>query len=491
MSRKDVRLRSRILRLEEERARLMASRSFPHFLCYSSPDYDMQWFHRLVARRCQELLEGTLGTSRLMLFVPPQHGKSEIVSRKFPAWVLGSNPSCKVAGASYSSDLAQQFSRAIQRTMEDDAYREVFPCSQIGGKNVRGLVRNADYFETSVGGFYKAVGVGGSLTGTPVDIGIIDDPVKDALEAYSQTYRDRVWEWYTDVFLTRLHNESKQILIMTRWHEDDLAGRLLETEPEKWTVVSIPAIKEATAEPSPMENAEDPRVVGEALWPSRHSLERLLDVEQRSPRTFAALYQQRPTVEGGNIVKRDWFRRVSLSDFKRMRSSEPVVFFLDTAYTDKTSNDPSGIIATCKLGGDLYVTHAAKVNMKFPDLLRFIPEYARQHGYTPRSTIRIEPKANGLSVIDQLKETTGLNVVATPSPRDGKETRLYAASPSIEGGRVVLVDGAWNEAFIDEVCGFPSKTHDEYVDVLCYAIDHHLSHPFKPIDKARTAGMVY
>ncbi len=478
-------IRSRILRLAQERARLMAASSFPHFLCYSSAEYDMQWFHRIIARKCQEIVEGTLGTNCLMLFVPPQHGKSEIVSRKFPAWVLGSRPSSKVAGASYSSDLAQQFSRAIQRTMEDDTFREVFPASQIGGKSVRGIVRNVDYFETSEGGFYKAVGVGGSLTGTPVDIGIIDDPVKDAMEAYSQTFRDRVWEWYTDVFLTRLHNQSKQILIMTRWHEDDLAGRLLELEPEKWTVVSIPAIREGEG------MAEDPRKEGEALWEERHSLERLLDVEKRSPRTFAALYQQRPTVEGGNIVKRDWFRRVSAADFRRMHGSEPVVFFLDTAYTDKTSNDPSGIIATCKIGGDLYVTHASKVNMKFPDLLRFIPDYARRHGYTSRSTIRIEPKANGLSVIDQLRETTGLNVVATPSPKDSKETRLYASSPAIESGRVVLVDGAWNETFIDEVCGFPSKAHDEYVDVLCYAIDHHLSNPFKPIDKARTAGMVY
>lgn len=478
-------IRSRILRLEQERARLMAAASFPHFLCYTSAGYDMRWFHRVIARSCQDLVEDRLGTSCLMLFVPPQHGKSEIVSRKFPAWVLGSRPSSKVAGASYSSDLAQQFSRAIQRTMEDETFQDVFPASQIGGKGARGLVRNADYFETSEGGFYKAVGVGGSLTGTPVDVGIIDDPVKDAMEAYSQTFRDRVWEWYTDVFLTRLHNKSKQILIMTRWHEDDLAGRLLEREPEKWTVVSIPAIREGDTMP------EDPRKEGEALWEDRHSLERLLDVERRSPRTFAALYQQRPTVEGGNIVKRDWFRRVSASDFQRMRTTEPVVFFLDTAYTDKTSNDPSGIIATCKIGGDLYVIHAAKVNMKFPDLLRFIPDYARQHGYSHRSTIRIEPKANGLSVIDQLKETTGLNVVATPSPKDSKETRLWAASPSVESGRVVLVDGAWNEQFTDEICGFPTKPHDEYVDVLCYAVSYHLSNPFKPIDKARTASAVW
>ena len=370
-------------------------------------------------------------------------------------------------------------------------YSEVFPNTFLNNQRIknddrRSWVRNVDMFETvGYGGFYKAVGVGGSLTGTPADLGIIDDPVKDALEAGSPTYRQRVWEWYTDVFLTRLHNESKQILIMTRWHEDDLAGRLLKSEPEKWVVINIPAIRED------MSNNEDPRKVGEPLWEERHSLQRLRDVEQRSPRTFAALYQQRPVINGGNIVKRDWFKHISIAEFKRIYHEEPIVFFLDTAYTDKTQDDPSGIIATCKIGNDLYITHAQKVLMRFPDLLRFIPEYAKQHGYSRRSSIRIEPKANGISVIDQLKATTGLNVVATPSPKDSKETRLYAASPTVESGRVILVDGAWNEPFMDEVCGFPSNLHDEYVDILGYAIDYHIANPFKPIDKVRIARQVY
>jgi predicted phage terminase large subunit-like protein len=399
-------------------------------------------------------------------FVPTHN--SEIVSRKFPAWALGRNPKTRLVGCSYSADLAQQFSRSIQRTIDDDCYKEVFPETQLNGGKQSGFIRNVDLFEVvGYGGFYKAVGVGGSLTGTPVDIGIIDDPVKDALEANSETYRNRVWEWYTDVFLTRLHNNSKQILIQTRWHADDLAGRLLDREGDTWTVVSIPAIREDKL------MADDPREVGEALWEERHSLVRLREIEKRSPRTFAALYQQRPTIEGGNIVKSDWFRRVTQYDFDHIHGNEPMVFFIDTAYTDKSDNDPTGIIATCKIGNDIYVAHGEKVLMRFPDLLRFLPNYVKEHGYTQASSVRIEPKANGLSVIDQLRATTGLNVVATPSPHDSKETRLNAASPTIESGRVVLVDGAWTEQFIDEVCGFPSKPHDEYVDVLCYAIDYH------------------
>ena len=194
---------------------------FAAFLSYVSQSYHRQWFHALIADKCQRLYDGTLGTNRLMLFVPPQHGKSEIVSRKFPAWALGVNPRLKIVGSSYSADLALQFSRSIQRTIESDEYGEVFPKTLINSQGVggdkRGWVRRIDLFETvGFGGFYKAVGVGGSLTGTPADIGIIDDPVKDAMEAYSPTARDRVWNWYTDVFLTRLHNNSKQLLIMTR-----------------------------------------------------------------------------------------------------------------------------------------------------------------------------------------------------------------------------------------------------------------------------------
>lgn len=481
----------RLLSLERELQRREAQKRFEVFLDYVSPTYSRQWFHTLIAQRCQAIIEGTLPTNRLMVFLPPQTGKSEIVSRKFPAWALGINPKLRIVGTSYSADLAQQFSRAVQRTMDSQEYGEVFPNTYLNSSNVkndskRGWLRNVDMFETvGYGGFYKAVGVGGSLTGTSADIGIIDDPIKDAMEANSDTYRDRVWDWYTDVFLTRMHNKSKIILIQTRWHSDDLAGRLLEREKDKWTIINIPAIRED------MTFSDDPRKIGDALWAERHSKERLLEIETRSPRTFASLYQQRPTIAGGNIIKREWFKHTTLSEYHRLHNGEPIVFFIDTAYTDKDTNDPTGIIATCKIGNDLYITHGEKVFMRFPELLRFLPQYVESNGYTKKSSIRIEPKANGISVIDQMRETTGLNVTNTPSPHDSKETRLNACSPTIECGRVVLVDGAWNEAFIDEVCGFPTKPHDEYVDVLCYAIDYHISNPYKPIDRGRVAKQVY
>jgi predicted phage terminase large subunit-like protein len=398
----------------------------------------------------------------------PTHN-SELVSRQFPAWVLGKNPNMKIIGASYSSDLSEQFSRTIQQTISSDEYRALFSNIELGGKN---YAQTLNTFQVRGNqGFYKAVGVMGSLTGTPADIAIIDDPVKDALEAGSPTYRERVWEWYNSVLLTRLHNGSRQLFIMTRWHDDDLAGRILKREAQDWEVISIPAICEREQDGG-LTGSE--RHIGEALWQSRHSIERLRAAQVRAPRFFSALYQQHPTIDGGNIVKRDWFVHITRHNFNNVmqRDSAVMHFFVDTAYTDNINNDPTGIIAACRIDNRLFISAATQQHMRFPDLCRFLPDWVKDNGYTYASTLRIEPKANGLSVIDQLREITQLNVTQTQSPRESKETRLIACSPFVESGRVVLVDGDWCEAFTTEVCGFPAVAHDEFVDLLCYAINY-------------------
>lgn len=469
--------------------KIKAKTDLSEFCLYSSSTYTLKWFHKLIASKCNDLFNGKI--KRLMIFVPPQHGKSYLISQLFPAWALGRNPKLKIVGCSYSAALSSQFSRSIQRIIDSEEYQNLFPETYLNGSNVRtdtkGYLRNVDIFETvGHGGFYKSVGIGGSLTGTPVDIAIIDDPVKDAIEANSITYRERVWDWYNSVLTTRLHNDSKQLFIMTRWHEDDLAGRILQAEGDKWDVVKIPAICEADGD-----GFGSPRKIGEALWQEKHSLEKLEAQKARSPREFASLYQQSPTIQGGNIVQSSWFGSISYENFKQIHHGEAVNFFIDTAYTNNTNNDPTGIIATTKIGTDLYVLDAKKVHMKFPDLIRFLPVYVNEHGYTNKSSIRIEPKANGLSVIDQLKESTHLNVMQTPSPRESKETRLNAVSATIEAGRVVLVDGVWNVDFVDEICGFPAKAHDEYVDVLCYAINYYFNDKRKTIDIQRLSRIIY
>lgn len=461
------------MELKQARLKLEAPNTFSRFLGYSNPKYEAEWFHILIADHCQKLLEGTI--KNLMVFIGPQHGKSEIISRNFPAWALGKNPDLKIVGCSYSSDLAEQFSRSIQRTIDSKEYQSIFPDTYLNGPNIRtdtkGFLRNVDIFEM-VGhrGFYKAVGVGGSLTGTPVDIAIIDDPVKDANEANSITYRQRVWDWYNTVLSTRLHNDSKQLFIMTRWHEDDLAGRILKAEPQDWTVLSIPAICEQEHDGA----LHSPRHIGDALWESRHSKRKLEKQKARAPREFSALYQQHPTIEGGNIVKRDWFRRISMAEFTALRFNEPIHFYLDTAYNKKKKNqdnDPSGILAACRIRNNIYLYDAQQVWKEMPDLLRFLPDYMEAHEGNKESILHIEPKANGISVVQMLREISTLNVKETPTPTDDKEVRLRAVSPRIECGRVYIVEGSWNDDFLDEVCGFPSQPHDEFVDILGYAIN--------------------
>lgn len=375
------------MRLKREKLKLEAPTSFSRFLGYSNPKYELEWFHKLIADHCQMLLEGKI--KNLMVFMPPQHGKSEIISRNFPAWALGQNPDLKIVGCSYSSDLAQQFSRSIQRTIDSKEYQAIFPATYLNGSNTRmdarGYLRNIDLFEM-VGhrGFYKAVGVGGSLTGTPVDIAIIDDPVKDANEANSITYRQRVWDWYNTVLSTRLHNNSRQLFIMTRWHEDDLAGRILKAEPQEWTILAIPAICEQEYDGGLSE-----RHIGDALWPSRHSIEKLQKQKARAPREFNALYQQHPTIEGGNIVKRDWFRTISLAEFRSLRFNEPIHFYLDTAYNKKKKgqdNDPSGVLAACRIRNYIYLIDAQKVYKEMPDLCGFCLNTSRHMTAIPRAS---------------------------------------------------------------------------------------------------------
>ena len=194
-------------------------------------------------------------------------------------------------------------------------------------------------------------------------------------------------------------------------------------------------------------------------------------------RGYANQFEQSPSATGGNIIKKHWFKRITKDDFlNRKRAKNAfITFFADTAYTTSMDNDPTGIIACCKIDNDLYISSAKKVRLEFPELIQFFKTWTIQNDYSSMSTLRIEPKASGKSSVQQLRRESNLNVVETPSPSETKDMRLNSCSPIIEGGRVYLVDDFWNEDFIDEVCGFPNKKHDEYVDVLCYAIDYFLS----------------
>lgn len=267
-------------------------------------------------------------------FIPTHN--SEGSTRRLPAFIEGINPECRIAVISYNSPKARKFNREIQRIIDTPEYRNIFPETTINGKNARDsihqYVRTADEFEI-VGhqGSVKTVGVCGPLTGDPVDVLIMDDLYKDAASAWSPTVRENIQDWYDTVAETRLHNDSQQLIVFTRWHEDDLAGVLIRQQgeydevenPDGWVIVTYKAIKEG--EPTEY----DPREEGEALWPERHSLHKLETIRKRNSHVFGSLYQQHPMPQEG-LMYSSGFRTYSIIPNTRHRV---VKAYCDTADT--------------------------------------------------------------------------------------------------------------------------------------------------------------
>ena len=320
----------------------LARRNFSDFVGCMKQDYTMKWFHRLICEKLQDFNDGKI--KKLMIFMPPQHGKSELCTRQFPAYLLGKNPNRKIVVASYNATLASRFNRDIQRVIDNQEYHSIFPETVLNESNIvtvaDSYLRNSEIFEiVKKQGFLKTVGRGGALTGTSVDIGIIDDPLKDRAEAKSKVVRDGLWSWYEDVFETRLHNNSQQILIQTRWDVDDLAGRLLKRDND-WHVLTLEAIKETDYD-------YDIRDMGEPLWGEKHSLDRLNKVRLNSPITFGSLYQQnpKPTLDMGLL----WDERIL--DSCRVNSHPHIVkkvIAIDPATTSDSKSDETGIVIVGK-----------------------------------------------------------------------------------------------------------------------------------------------
>ena len=260
-----------------------------------------RWYYGILSRFAHKEIK------KLMVFMPPQHGKSEGSTRRLPAFIEGINPDTRLAVVSYSATKAKKFNREIQRIMDTPEYLAIFPETQLGQSQFgedsgKGYIRTTEEFEI-VGkrGSVKTVGVGGALTGEPVDVLVMDDIYKDAKSAWSPVVRESISDWYDTVAETRLHNDSQQLIVFTRWHEDDLAGTLLRQQgeydpndnPDGWVVCTFKAIKEG----APTEY--DPRQEGEALWEERHSIHKLEQIRKRNPQVFESLYQQDPKPSEG------------------------------------------------------------------------------------------------------------------------------------------------------------------------------------------------
>lgn len=258
------------------------------FARYTLPTYEEAAHHHMIAERLEAVERGDI--RRLMIFMPPRHGKSELASRRFPAWYMGRNPGIEIISASYNSDLAADFGREVRAIVASDEYQALFP-----GVQLRADSKAADRWHITGNGAYRAAGVGTAMTGRGADLLLIDDPVKDREEADSELRRGRVWDWYRSTAYTRLSPQGRVVVIQTRWHEDDLSGRLLEqmkAGADEWEVLSLPAILD-----------------GKALWPDRFPLERLEAIKRTiGPREWSALYMQSPQPDEGTFFQREWLK---------------------------------------------------------------------------------------------------------------------------------------------------------------------------------------
>ncbi len=429
---------------------------FRYFIQKVKPDYFFNWHHEVLISALQSLADREI--NRLIVMMPPRHGKSELVSRLFPAWVLGRNPMEQIITSSYSIDLASAMNRDCQRIIQEKEYAVMFPNTKLadgrGGEEVKTQKRFDIVGER---GYYVSAGVGGGITGVGCTVGIIDDPVKNAAEADSQTYRAAAWEWYTTTFKTRFEPNSVEVICQTRWHEDDLTGRILamSANDPKTLVISFPAI---------CEKQEQKRVPGDPLWESKYDRGKLDEIRQDvGSRAWNALYQQRPSPDEGNIIKTSWFQTYKPID----KPDGPVNFYFDTAYTDKEANDPTAAIAYIKSGHDFYILACVEKWLDFTAQIAFIQNFPAAYGYTPKSIIRIEPKATGKSVVEVVRKQTGLNVKEATPPKDSKTARANAVSPIIESGRVYVPENApWKDAFFAQIASFPNAAHDDMVDCL-------------------------
>ncbi|MDR1021166.1 MAG: phage terminase large subunit [Synergistaceae bacterium] len=456
---------------------LLAKNNFLDFVTYTKPDYDVSWHHEAICRELDALVRGE--TTRLILCAPPRHGKSEVVSRRFPAYVFGKDPDAEIIACSYNNDLAKRMNRDVQRIIDSPRYKGVFPDTTLYGKNIRSVaqgtyLRNSDIFEI-VGhkGVYRSAGVGVGITGMGAKYAIIDDPFKDRKEANSQTIRRSVWDWYASTFYTRLAPDARILVINTRWHEDDLVGRLIERQKEEdgeqWRVVSFPAL----AEPD-REDAHDAdlanRREGDALWERRFNKKKLLRIKAViGSYEWAALYQQRPSPAEGAIFLREWWRYYGEKPAEIAGRMQEIAQSWDASFKDGSDNSYVVGQVWGKRDADRYLLDQVRAHMDFPATVKAVMALKAKWGKTGR--IYIEDKANGPAVISTLQRT--IQGIIPVSPEGGKIVRAHAVTGQIESGNVFLpsVENApWVGDFIEEAAAFPNSSFDDQIDAMSQAL---------------------
>jgi len=399
----------------------------------------------------------------LIVEMPPRHGKSEMVSRRLPAFALGLDPREEIISCSYASFLASKMNRDVQRIIQTPEYSQIFPETKIAGmegtKSSDARKNNEEFEIVDFNGSYRSAGVGGGITGAGMTLGIIDDYCKNAEEAESETYREKAWEWYTSTFFTRMEGNSRVLITATRWHEDDLIGRVLESEHGKnWKVVKLKAIREDD------DNPDDPREPGQALWPDKYPENKLNEIKTAvGSRVFTSLYQQEPTAAGGTIFKREWFR--FYDELPKARILRRVQSW-DFASKKKEENDFTVCTSWNQYDTGYYLVSFWMEKVAYPEAKKQVSIEASD--FKPHN-ILIEDASAGQQILQELSGP--MLPLKAIHPLNDKVLRANQASPVFESRNVYFPINEWIKKVCDQLCGFPNAKYDDIVDSISQFIN--------------------
>lgn len=438
--------------------RELARRNYADYLAYTGgPGWVRTRFSQFIAEKIQAFVEAETGNAYdiLALATGPQQGKSLSVTEALPSWYLGKHPTGRVIEVSYNDDTGERFLRKNKDKVKSF------------GKNLFGIevgkVDRADHFELTAGGSMLSRGIMSGITGNPADLMIIDDPIKSRQEADSDTTRNKIWGEWLNSMKSRLSAGAKVILIMTPWHEDDMLARMLAAEAHI-AYIRLPVEAE---EDDPMG-----RKPGEPLCPEigkdeswlKQFKESYLKDPQGGSRAWNSLYQCRPVIEGGNMVKREWWKYY---DPKVITEFGTECISVDAAFKAGDSNDFVAIQVWGKRGMDYYLLDRVKAHLNFTETVQRIRQL--RQSFSKVSRVYIEDKANGSAVIQVLQREM-IGVIGV-NPLGGKVARVNAVSPAIETGHVFLPkDAEWLEDYLREWSEFPAGKHDDEVDATTQAI---------------------
>ena len=426
--------------------------SFIDWVTAVEPRYCFHTHARRLAIALQNVADGHC--RRLMVFMPPRHGKTLLASKLFPAYFLARNPEQHVGIASYSSALAYSISRSCR-----SYYRQ-------GGGLLASDSKSVSQWHTAAGGSLFATGVGGSQTGRGFHLGLVDDPLKNAEQASSQTIKAKQRDWWGSTWYTRCEPGGAIVVIQTRWAEDDLSGWLLAQEaedshPQRWHVISLPAISEPLPSfPSSCTVEADWRSPGEPLCPERYDVPELERIRsQLGPYYWNALYQQRPAPLAGSLFRQDWWQFYGSAEAP---APERLIASWDLSFKASADSDYVAGVVLAQVGARFYVLDAVCDRLDINGSLAAIQRiYNRWH---PQTTL-VEAAANGEAVVGLLKRRIpGLIAVR---PQGGKLSRAQAIAPLVEAGQVYLPKGAtWLSVWASHFDPFPRGSHDDLVDAL-------------------------